>query len=57
MTKAYLEEFAIEEDDVAEGKNNSLIGLESESAQTLSQGQIEAIKAKTGGSEEIIKAL
>jgi hypothetical protein len=35
LTKAYLEEFAIEEDDVAEGKNNSEIGLVLDSAQSL----------------------
>jgi hypothetical protein len=32
-----LEEFAIDEEDVAEGKNNAQIGLDQDSAQKLSQ--------------------
>lgn len=47
----------MEEDDVAEGKNNAEIGLVADNAQKLNQDQIEALKANTGGANEIIKAL
>ncbi len=36
LTKAFLEEFAVDEDDVAEGKDNREIGL-SDSAQKMNQ--------------------
>lgn len=52
-----MEEFAIDEEDVAEGKNNAQIGLGQDAAQKLSQSEVEALKAKTGGANEIIKAL
>jgi len=58
LTKSFLEEFKVDEDDVAEGKDNREIGLESEvSAQKLRHDEIEAMKAQTSGAAEIISAL
>jgi hypothetical protein len=55
LTKSFLEEFKVDEDDVAEGKDNREIGLESEvSAQKLRHDEIETMKATTSGSAEII---
>lgn len=48
----------MDEEDVAEGKDNRDIALEANtSAQKLNQDQIEALKKNTAGGDAIIKAL
>lgn len=55
LTKSFLEEFKVDDDDVAEGKDNREIGLETDiKAQKLSHQQIEDMKLNTAGSAEII---